>query len=264
MIYRKFLALGLALLLVAAPSWGAVGDPILEGVNNSLTFGDGTQATFTHTNNVSGTDTVVTYGSGVINVTTGALQEAGSNVLTVGDQNAGTDVTADLEEEGQIGGTAVTGTIADDQLLLGSGSGTAGYVSLPAGCNATTGKLHYTSATNTFSCETDNGGSSNPLSISSPEALTIATGAVTLTGAANTITFHTIDTEAAAASDDLDTMNCTAGSVHVIYAANGARTVVVNAPGAAAFSLDNAADRMELHCVATNTVEEISRANGGA
>lgn len=257
---HKLLALA---LVVCAPLLAAVGDPLLEGVNNSITLGDGAQATLTYTYDLSGTDVVVTVSSGVFNVSSGALQRGGSPVLTVGDQNAGTNITADLEEEGEIGATAVTGTVADDQLLLGNGAGSAGYVTIPQ-CNPTTGKLHYDQATNTFSCGTDNGGSTNPLAISSPEALTIASGAVTLAGGADTITYHTIDTEASAASDDLDTINCVAGSQHVIFAANAARTVVVNAPGAAAFALDSVADRMVLHCSATNTVEELARANGGA
>jgi hypothetical protein len=72
--------------------------------------------------------------------------------------------------------------------------------------------------------------------------LTIATGAVTVTGA-----FHTIDTESDAASDDLDTISGGAdGQVLQIRADNDARTVVVKHntgniynPGAADISLDN-------------------------
>lgn len=53
--------------------------------------------------------------------------------------------------------------------------------------------------------------------------LTIATGAVTVTGA-----YHTIDTEADAASDDLDTINGgVSGMVLELRAANDARTVVL-------------------------------------
>jgi hypothetical protein len=72
--------------------------------------------------------------------------------------------------------------------------------------------------------------------------LTIATGAVTVTGA-----FHTIDTESDAASDNLDTISGGAdGQVLQIRADNDARTVVVKHntgniynPGAADISLDN-------------------------
>lgn len=326
------LKLALALLAVAQFTFAApIGDPLLDGVNNSITFGDGSQATFTHTNDVSGTDTVITYGSGVINVSTGALQVGGVAVLT-------TETNA-LESQGTSG-------IADTEVFIGTGAGTGNYAalsgdatmantgavtlaagitrdaewdtaaeinaattdddfvtltgaqSLSTGTKTITSKFDFGGGTlevpnstslpgtcvvgdtymdtdaaagqkwflciSTNNWEAQGGSGTNPLSISSPEALTIATGAVTLTGAANTLTYHTIDTESAAASDDLDTINCTAGSQHVIYAADSARTVVVNAPGSAAFSLDNANDRMALHCVATNTVQELSRANGGA
>jgi hypothetical protein len=53
--------------------------------------------------------------------------------------------------------------------------------------------------------------------------LTIATGAITITGAA-----HTVDTESDAASDDLDTINGgTDGELLVLRAENAARTIVI-------------------------------------
>lgn len=57
-----------------------------------------------------------------------------------------------------------------------------------------------------------------------PETLAIASGAVTITGFA-----HWIDTEGAAASDDLDTINTPDTSNRLLYisAANDGRTVVV-------------------------------------
>ena len=69
------------------------------------------------------------------------------------EEHAGTDPTADLEEEGQINATVVTGNSADDQVLLGSGVNTAAYATIP-NCN-TEFSLSYTAATNTFSCEAD-------------------------------------------------------------------------------------------------------------
>jgi len=113
-----------------------------------------------------------------------------------------------------------------------------------------------------------NAAAASGLSLGSCEALTISAGAVTLSGDASTITCHTIDTESAAASDDLDAITCTAGSWHLITAANAARTVVVK-DGAgvqlqADFSLDHTEDKMLVECPATNTVAEISRASNGA
>lgn len=94
--------------------------------------------------------------------------------------------------------------------------------------------------------------------------LTIATGAVTATG-----NVHTIDTEADAASDDLDTINGTiAGQIVVLSAQNAARTVVLkdgtgNLKLAGDFSLDNTEDRITLISNGTNLFE-IARSDNGA
>ena len=79
--------------------------------------------------------------------------------------------------------------------------------------------------------------------------LTIATGAVTTTQ-----TIHSLDTEADAATDDLDTINGgVEGDVLIINAANSARTVVVKhgtgniiCPGAVDLSLDEFRHRLTL------------------
>ncbi len=77
--------------------------------------------------------------------------------------------------------------------------------------------------------------------------LTIASGAITVTRG-----WHLVDTEASAASDDLDTISGGVdGMTLVIRAANGARTVVVkdgtgNIKGPGDFSLDNAEDTCSL------------------
>jgi hypothetical protein len=69
--------------------------------------------------------------------------------------DAGTDITADLEEEGQINATAVTGNAADDQVILGSGASTAAYATIPD-CNSNN-MLTYTQSTNTWGCDADDG-----------------------------------------------------------------------------------------------------------
>lgn len=79
--------------------------------------------------------------------------------------------------------------------------------------------------------------------------LTIASGVVTATSG-----YHRIDTEADAASDDLDTISgLTTGQLLVIRAENSARTVVVKngtgniqLDGASDFSLDNVEDTLTL------------------
>ncbi len=94
--------------------------------------------------------------------------------------------------------------------------------------------------------------------------LTIATGAITITQ-----NFHTVDTQADASTDDLDTINGgTAGFVLVIQAIAGGRTVVAktdtgNLRLAGDFSLDNTQDTLLLVSNGTDWFE-ISRSNNGS
>lgn len=94
--------------------------------------------------------------------------------------------------------------------------------------------------------------------------LTIATGAITKTGS-----YHTVDTESDAASDDLDTINGGAnGEILILAAADSARTVVVkdgtgNINCAGDFDLDNVEDRIVLQ-FQTSAWYELSRSNNGA
>ena len=75
--------------------------------------------------------------------------------------HAGTSLAADLEEEGQINATDVTGNVADDQMLLGSGASAAAWVGMPSGgtngCSGSADKPLYNSATNSWSCGADAG-----------------------------------------------------------------------------------------------------------
>jgi hypothetical protein len=95
--------------------------------------------------------------------------------------------------------------------------------------------------------------------------LTISSGAITVTKP-----FHTVDTESAASSDDLDTINGgRAGHTLILRAHNSARTVVAkNGTGniklaGSDFSLDNSDDTLVLFHNGTNWLE-LSRANNGA
>jgi hypothetical protein len=97
--------------------------------------------------------------------------------------------------------------------------------------------------------------------------LTIATGAVTImTGCRR----HALDTEAAAATDDLDTINGgSAGQDLILSAADSARTVVAkdgtgNMKLAGDFSMDNAEDRLHLHTDDGSTWIELNRSDNGA
>jgi hypothetical protein len=107
---------------------------------------------------------------------------------------------------------------------------------------------------------------SGSLAVGDESELTIATGAITVTGG-----FHIVDTEADAATDDLDTISGgVTGQQLVITAANSARTVVVkdgtgNLKLAGDMSLDNVEDTITLiYSGVASAWKEISRSDNGA
>ena len=100
----------------------------------------------------------------------------------------------------------------------------------------------------------------------SPTELTISAGAITVPKSA----CYTVDTEADAASDDLDLINCpTAGIRFTLRPADTTRTVVIkdddtNIDIQADFSLNHLHDLFGGQCFATNVVIEETRSNAGA
>jgi hypothetical protein len=98
------------------------------------------------------------------------------------DEHAGTDISADLEEEGQINATAVTGNAAIHQLIVGSGASASDYKTVPD-CH-TENHLTYTQSTRVFGCESDTSGGAPLWS-----GLGDPTGNLALTMAAWTSTF---------------------------------------------------------------------------
>jgi hypothetical protein len=104
---------------------------------------------------------------------------------------------------------------------------------------------------------------SGVISMGSPPEVTIASGAVTVTRS-----YHTIDTEADAATDDLDTINGgVTGDILVLRADNGGRTVVVK-DGAGIrlegdMTLDHNEDSIMLFFDSGGWWQELSRSNGG-
>lgn len=95
-----------------------------------------------------------------------------------------------------------------------------------------------------------------------PTPLTIAAGTITVTGSA----CYTVDTEGAAASDDLTAIDCPVGAMFVLRSADSARTVrIVDGNGVldaqANFELDHVSDLWQGLCRSTNQVVEVSRAN---
>lgn len=147
------------------------------------------------------------------------------------------NATEDALEFGQLDhGAALTGLGDDDhpQYLLADGTrALAGNWSLAGYDVADLGKLNFDDAT----------------------ILTIATGAVTITQA-----YHSIDTEAAAATDDLDTINGgVAGDIIYLRAADGTHTVVLKhgtgnivTPNGSDYSLDDANKAVALIFDGTN------------
>lgn len=102
------------------------------------------------------------------------------------------------------------------------------------------------------------------MSIGDFSTKTIATGAITITTSA-----HKVDTESAAASDDLDTVTGgLTGQVLVLTAASSARTVVCTEAGnmklaGGSMSLDNAEDSLTLIYNGSSWVE-LCRSDNGA
>lgn len=165
-------------------------------------------------------------------------------------QTGGTEMFA-LGPRGDNGGSGINNTLS----LTGNAADSYPVVLnvIPGGANYTVevGAAHKLKASGKFSHGTAG-------------ALTIATGAITVTKG-----YHAIDTEAAAATDDLDTINGGAeGDRVIVRAANAARTVVLkdgtgNLKLEGDCSLDNSEDTIELIHDGTNWLE-VCRSNNGA
>lgn len=98
----------------------------------------------------------------------------------------------------------------------------------------------------------------------SPTELTVSAGAITILKSA----CYTVDTEADAASDDLDVINCTAGQRFILTPADTTRTVVIkdddtNIDIQADFSLNHLHDLFGGRCFSANVVIEEARSNAG-
>lgn len=96
---------------------------------------------------------------------------------------------------------------------------------------------------------------------------TISAGVIKLTGSKK-IRFITVDTESAAASDDLDTISGgNPAELCILQAEDDSRTVVAkdgtNLKLQADFSLNNTQDKITLLCVSSGVYHEIARASSG-
>ncbi len=259
---KRFLLLALVL---AAPLLAEIGDPHLSNTQNTFTYGDGSAATIVHTYDMSGTDVVVTWATNAFNVSTGNIQQGGVQVVlesrswtggngigTLGDFSSDRSVVIDLNTSAD--GVGVTSNESGMEFATG------GLLALLQGC-ANTEVLKWVDSTSVWNCAADVG--INPLTIAGTSELTIATGSVTATCAADNICFWTIDTESDGATDDFSAVVCTAGSMHFWSAADDARSVVFTLGPGFNFTLDDIDDQVSTICSATNTMKILTRENAG-
>lgn len=85
---------------------GSAGNPTVNfdptGLTGNRTWANGSNASLTWTWDLSGTDPVLTIGSGVLNVTTGSLQVGGVDVLTLSGTQVLTNKTFDASATGNV------------------------------------------------------------------------------------------------------------------------------------------------------------------
>lgn len=102
---------------------------------------------------------------------------------------------------------------------------------------------------------------------------TIASGVITIPASHAPVQMILVDTESAASTDDLDTINITGGGkngqIFTVYAAASTRTVVLkdgtgNLDLAGDMSLDNGGDSITLQWWEGSGFYELSRSNNGA
>jgi len=152
-------------------------------------------------------------------VTVGTIGTGVWQGTTVGLTYGGTGIDSSSVTNGQI----LVGNTSGNVLALATITGTSNQVTVTNGASSITLSTPQnidSGATPSFTGANLSGG---PLNHGSPTELTIATGAITATQ-----TYHTVDTESDAATDDLDTISGgTTGDVIFIQANHTDRTVVV-------------------------------------
>lgn len=236
---------------------------------DALTWDAGSLANFSWTYSLSGaSDPVINYADAVVNLTTGAWQQGGTPVvIETRSLTGGNGIAA-------IGDFSTNRTITVQLLDAADGTGSAGNnsglefadtgsdeVALLQGC-ADSEILKWVNGTNTWDCSADVG--ANPFTVATPIEATIATGVLDASAcAADNFCMVDCATEGGAGTDDVTTINCTAGALLLLRADVTTNTCVLQAQTASDFSLDAIEDYSLLHCDATNSVEMISRHNGG-
>lgn len=197
------------------------------------------------------------------NITLAALVDADlpSTALLESDAGLGMVINAGAFDIDLIDVTDAAGSSGNESGLEFGGTG-AGDIGLLRAC--TINQILKWDGTSLWECQNDE--DTNPLDITSCDALTLSTGSVTMVGGANSVNCAVIDTEASAAQDDWSAVVCTAGSWWLVKAADSARTVtLVTGLGASdkQVQLDHVDDRVLLECPATNTLKTINHRSNG-
>lgn len=236
---------------------------------DALTWDAGDLANYSWSFSLSGaSDPVMNFADGVVNLTTGSWQVGGVDlvldtitlsggdgiVTTIGDLSTNRSIVVQLLDE--VDGTGLI--VADGGLEFG-GAG-SDEVALLQGC-ADTEILKWDNTATDWECQPDVGASQ--IDLATQEELTIATGVVTSTCAADNICAVDITVESPPTPDDLDTFNCTVGALMYLRANDTADTVVLKAHSGPDFSLDSTEDYAVYLCDTSNLPELISRSNGG-
>jgi hypothetical protein len=196
------------------------------------------------------------------------VRRSAANTLALGKVDAAAPVAQTISVQNVVTGTTdVAGAAWTFSGSQGTGTGAGGSIifkTAPAGStgssqNALTTGLTLSTTALTLAAE-------YKLATTLSATKTIATGVITITGS-----YHRIETEAAAATDDLDTINGGVDGMRlVIRPLDAAHTVVVkdatgNIQCAGDFTMDNAQDTMELiFDSALSAWLEIGRSDNGA
>ena len=212
----------------AAPTWTTTTFPATIGINEIF---------YASAANVLGviaavnSGVLVTGGTGVPSIATDiptAVTIGGAAIYRA----AGTDVAV------ADGGTNISAYTVGDLLVATVATTLAPLIDVAVGqvlCSGGVGVIPAWSATPTFTSSVQTGrGEVGRVNLKDDTTLTIATGVITATQS-----YHAVDTEGAAAADDLtDIEGGAEGDILIIFPVNAARTVVAKHTGAGANKLN--------------------------
>ncbi len=158
--------------------------------------------------------------------------------------------------------SAGTLTVSDVRSSVPAPTVVIGYGQLPVGGAATNDVLKFNGSA--WGPDTDATGSSSGITCgTTPTPLTVASGVLTITSSA----CFSVNTESSGATDDVDTIVCTAGWRFELLPIHDGRTVILKQSASIlmrkAFYLDNVGDRWLGFCQGTDLVSERGRSDNG-